>query len=359
MGSPASPLDIAHQIADATRVVTDASDAAPGKLVHVDVIPGFSPAIPSTSTLTGTLGALGALSGTLNTLVDSIRIGVKITVTQDGRSAVPGTDFIATPAFANTGSSCDAATIDPMTGQLKAPSDPLSLAFLLRPTIGEDINIGQPSLDYVIDINLCVNVEGVTVNKDIQIPVSLPPLPIPAILLLSKHANFQAFGDDGWLFVMVQAGSPVQSLDQVIATLNSIARILRGLESLLNFASNFIETLSLAAKAISTIPSVFFHQGGFVSDMDSAVGSDIDDEASASLIIGLATNTLTGDPTAVSFFSDTGFDTEDNYVTFTVTELVPGSIVGVHKQINFAGVSWDKGSGEINNAIESFRFGKV
>ncbi len=354
MGSPASPLDIAQQIADATRVVTDATDAAPGKLVHVDILPGFSPALPGTSTLTGTLGALGALSGTLNTLVDSIRIGVKITVKQGANPAVPGTDFIVTPAFSNTGSSCDSATIDPATSHLKTKPDPLSLAFLFKPPITEDINVGFPSLDYVIDVNLCINVEGVTLNKDVQIPVSIPPIPIPAILVLGKHANFGT-ADDAWLFIMVQAGSPIRSLDQVIATFNSIARIMRSLESLFAFAGNFVKALNLVAQAISTIPSVFLHQGGFVSDMDDASGSDIDDEASAAVIIGLAKNTLTGTPTSVTFYSDTGF--EDDHVTFTVTELAPSSIIGISQQLDFSGMKWDTSSDLINDGIEGFRFG--
>jgi len=360
-------LDIAQQIADATRVVTDASDAAPGKLVHVDILPGLSPAIPTSSTLTGTLGTLGALSGTLNTFIDSVRIGVKITVTQGGDPAILGVDFIPTPTLPNTGSSCDSATIDSTTGNLKSTPDPLSLTFLLRPPIGEDINVGLPALDYVIDINLCINVEGVTLNKDIQIPVSVPAIPIPVMLVLGKHPNFGT-GDDAWLFVMVQAGSPIKSLDQVITTFNSLARVVRSLEALFSFASDFIDALSLAAKAISTIPSVFFHQGGFVSDMDDAAGSDIDDEASAALIIGLGVGTvtvgtshklinitLTGEPTAVTFYSDTGF--EDDHVTFTVTELLPGSVLGIAEKLDFSGMHWDTSSDTINDAIEGFRFG--
>jgi hypothetical protein len=361
---PASPLDIAQQIADATRVVSDASEATPGKLVHVEIIPGFSPALPTSSTLTLTVGTLGALSGAISTLIDSIRIGVKITVTQGGNPATPGVDFIATPALGNTGTSCDSATID-TTGNLTTTPDPLSLTFLLRPPIGEDINVGMPALDYVIDINLCINVEGVTLNKDIQIPISVPAIPIPVILVLGKHANF-GVGDDAWLFVMVQAGSPIKSLDQVITTFNSLARVIRSLEALFSFASDFIHAVSLAATAISTIPSVFFHQGGFVSDMDDAAGSDIDDEASAALIIGLGVGTvgtspnpinvtLTGQPTAVTFYSDTGF--EDDHVTFTVTELLPGSVLGIAKQLNFSGMHWDTSSDTINDAIEGFRFG--
>ena len=278
---------------------------------------------------------------------------------------MPGVDFIAIPALGNTGTSCDSAIIDTTTGNLTTTPDPLSLTFLLRPPIGEDINVGMPALDYVIDINLCINVEGVTLNKDIQIPVAVPAIPIPVMLVLGKHPNFGT-GDDAWLFVMVQAGSPIKSLDQVIVTFNSLARVVRGLEALFSFASDFIDALSLAAKAISTIPSVFFHQGGFVSDMDDAAGSDIDDEASAALIIGLGVGTvgtspnvinvtLTGQPTAVTFYSDTGF--EDDHVTFTVTELLPGSVLGIAEKLNFTGMHWDTSSDTINDAIEGFRFG--
>lgn len=68
---PVTLEDVANQIAEATRIFTDAPQAKPGEWVHVQVTPGFAPAIPATSTLqnvtlAGTLGTLGPLNATLS-----------------------------------------------------------------------------------------------------------------------------------------------------------------------------------------------------------------------------------------------------------------------------------------------------
>jgi hypothetical protein len=45
--------DLASQILDFTRIVTNADTIAPGKPFRVDVIPGVAPALPSVSDVAG------------------------------------------------------------------------------------------------------------------------------------------------------------------------------------------------------------------------------------------------------------------------------------------------------------------
>jgi len=228
---------------------------------------------------------------------------------------------------------------------------------MFKPPFAEDTYVNADALEYLIDVKICVKVEGTPVAKHIQIPVSMPPIRIPSIFLLSKPEHLTFSGDMGdWLFVMVEAGSSLQRLNDVATLLNKIADTLHAVGSLLSFASVFIDALNLAATAVNTIPKVFFHVGRYVEDMDDAAGVDIDDEARSCLLIGLASNTLTGQPTTVTLYSDTGF--EDDHKVFLVTELVSGSVIGVNKQGSFSGIMFDNnGSHSIDQAVESFRFG--
>src|SRR5438309_11115986 len=91
--SGASFVDIAQQIVDATRVVSNAQDARPGVPVNVSVIPGFSPALGTilsgvTSTLAG--GTLGTLTGPItgSLLVDKVTLTVTFSVTKGDGSAI-------------------------------------------------------------------------------------------------------------------------------------------------------------------------------------------------------------------------------------------------------------------------------
>jgi hypothetical protein len=318
---------LAQQIVDLTRVVTDTADAQPGKPVQIGVLPGFSPGLPATSTLTGSLvGPLsGTLSGVLNTLVDPVTLAVKFSVKKDGMP-VAATDFQATPAIG------------------VGASDPLSVAFLLKPPVGEDTTSTEP-FHYQIEVSLTVTVEGVTANKTIAVPIDLPAIEIPALLLLGKHANFAVYdGDDaGSLFVMVRASSPLRDLGTVVATVNRLIGTIRTVQSVLDFGSNFIDALSLAATVIGTIPTVFFSIGS-CDDLDDH-GISFEDDASSLLLVGVK-------DTKVTLYSDEGFDKgglDEEHSIFNADEVMVAGIgtgVGLKKIDTFSGLDWQTDPGD-------------
>lgn len=342
--------DLAQQIIDLTRVVTDAPGAKPGLPVNINVLPGFSTTLPGTTTLNGVtlsgtlVGALagtltGTITGVLNTLVDPITLSVRFVVKRNGMQ-VADTEFSATPAINVAGSL----------------TDPFNVAFLLKPPLGEDTTL-VPAIHYDIDVTIDIAVEGLHANKTITVPVDVPAIPIPALLVLGKHTDFKVFdGDDaGSLLVMVRASSPLRELGTLVSTINQLMSTLQTLQGVLNLAGDFIDALALLAKLVGTVPTVFFSIGS-CPDFDDN-GINFESEASSLLLIGVA-------GTQVTLHSDEGYDQggiDEETSTFVVDEIMlPGNIpsgVGVKKIGSFVGLKWDTDSGEdLNDSAASARW---
>lgn len=234
----ASLQDLANEIVNATRVMTDGPLSQPGQLLHVSVIPGFSPVVSATETLTG--GTLGSVTGAL--AVDKVDIAISYAVKKaDGIMDADVGTVARTPAA-------------PMTG-----SDVLDVAFLLQPPVGENTRFTLPSRYHVI-VTVNVSVEGIQATRSIDIPVSVPALQIPAIAVLGRHAmtgmgisNFAVPVYDGdspnWLLVMVRAGSPAQNLGQLVSIINELMEVIQTLQAVLDFTGDFATHPQMAADA--------------------------------------------------------------------------------------------------------------
>jgi hypothetical protein len=376
--------NVAQQLIDLTRVVTDAAGAAPGKPVHIDVLPGFSTALPSTTTLNGVtfsgniVGTLagtltGTLSGVLNTLVEPIQFSVRFAVRKKKADAMgggfeaatkgPGQDFIAAPDIG-----------------VGADTDALNLAFLLKPPVGEDTNATEP-IHYAIDVTISVTVEGLSAMKTITVPVDVPAVQIPALLILGKHAHFKVYEHDeaGSLFVMVRASSPLRDLGTVVATLNRVTGLANTLKSILDFGSIFIDALGEAARLIGSVPTVYFSVGNAPDLNDN--GLSFEEMASSLLLIGVHNGSavpLVGanvptqpGVTQVTLYNDEGFDKgglDEEHTVFSVEEQIidnpPGppihTGVGVLRKPNFNAdpVHWaTEHDDDIDNGASSVRWG--
>jgi len=338
----ASLQDLANEIVNATRVISDGPLTKPGQLLHVSVVPGFSPVVSATETLTG--GTLGTLTGAL--AVDKVDITISYAVTTaDGTTpADPGT-FARTPPA-------------PMTG-----SDVLDVAFLLQPPVGENTLFTAPTQYHVI-VTVNVSVEGTPANRVIDIPVSVPALQIPAIAVLGRHAmsgnspsTYAAPMYDGdspnWLLVMVRAGSPAQNLGQLVSIINDLMETIQTLQTVLDLAGDFSSILGLVAKAINEVPLVFFSTGN-VRNLGDCGG--FDEEASSLILLGLK-------DLKVTLYNDEDFDNggiDEDHSVFAVDTFFPPSsqLVGYRIIPTFSGLNYDTDSGEsINDSSESFRFG--
>ncbi|MEU5438210.1 hypothetical protein AB0G73_33290 [Streptomyces sp. NPDC020719] len=97
-----TPEQLAQQIIDLTRVVTDADSARPGKPVSVQVLPGFVPSLPVSSTLDdvrlvsvpGSVNPIEAkLTGTLDTLVNAVSLTVSYEVKRGDGSPAADTEL--------------------------------------------------------------------------------------------------------------------------------------------------------------------------------------------------------------------------------------------------------------------------
>lgn len=344
--------DVAREILSATRVVTDAAGASPGKPVNVAVLPGFGPQAPTNFNLSGTLGGTvgGAISGVLSAVVNAVTIQVKYTITSDGAHQPPKS--VAAPP-------------------LDKPTDfsalnPLNVAFLLEPPLSDDTVLGTP-ITYTIQVDVSVDVEGNTVKTGdpgaippIKVSVVMPALGIPAVFLLAKHANLKAFdGDDpGQLLVMVRASSPLRDLGTLIATWNALMNTLSTLQDVLGWAAAFGDVtgaLGLVVTAVNTIPTVFLSVG---NAHDFGDFGDLEGEGSSALLIG-----VTG--TQVTLFNDQDYSQggiNDEHSLFTVTDI--GAPKGIATGIGISNLptfgNWDTDAGEsMNDAAESAMFGSI
>jgi hypothetical protein len=350
---------IALQIAQTTRVITTGLPAKVGEPVRLTVLPGLNPGSPSTFELTGAVGA------TLSTLIKPVDIKVRFAVKKKVVDAagnetmqdVDSANFTTEPAL----------SADPMV------SDPLDVAFLLKPPIGEDVVL-TPAINYEIVVTVTVSVEGAQspVVPELRVPVTLPALKIPAICILTQH-SFNDSDFPGQVAVVVRATSPLRQVDQVVSTINGLMETVQTLRTLLGITAglaDFTGFLSDAVDILNKAPLVWFAVGN-VPVFNDYGGSwtgwgGFDDEASAIVLIG-PTGARVRVFSAEDFIDGSGA-TPHQHSTFTIADLrakvpalavLPQNIgIGFEKIDSFVGRDWDTTSigDEMNDEIESVRW---
>ena len=318
--------DVASQILAATRVATDAANAKPGEPVNISVFPGFSPQVPTDFTLTGTVGlvtgGLGPIAGELAAVVSSVKVVVKYSVTKDG---APTAAYEATPPLVN-----DAAV-----------SDPLNVAFLFRPPVGEDVSLTR-SFQYVVEIAIKVEVEDGFIAETgaapkpppIRIPVDVPPLPFPTVLVVTKHSRSD-WRFPGQTLVMLKAASPHRTLGDLVKTVRELTNYIDKLKAVLQWTPipNPTQDISLVADIISAAPMVYLALNG-ARDFDD-FGS-FDDESSALLFVAPTGAKVTlYSKNKYEYDPDDMGDADETAATVTAQDI--GSAFGVQTGI---GVSW-------------------
>jgi hypothetical protein len=193
--------DLATSITGGQRPVT-----ATGGLVNISGIPGL----------------LGQVTGSLPLPMSAnvpVRVIVSWEVLDEGGRPLPPAEYNAP---AGLGAPTLRIAFAPAVTELSTSGPPAPTIRILRATVSLSAN-------------------GVTVGPrtlpDLRVPV--PALPIPTVLAMFVHTNFEARqnDDDGALLLVVPSASPLRSLGQLQPALNSLQSVLGNLSSFGSFAA--------------------------------------------------------------------------------------------------------------------------
>ncbi|MDT0447780.1 hypothetical protein [Streptomyces hesseae] len=325
-GSPEALL--ADRLLDSITVLHNADQASPGKWVNLSVVPqlvqqplGFASRI--SGTVTGLAPGIGNLTADLSPLLQTARLNVGFEVTLDDMP-VEGRDFISIPEMVS-----------------QTPVEKLTEAsFLLRPPVADSC-WPMESFHYKIVVSVSASVQIGTnpllttdPPRRIEIPVDMPPLDIPAVLLLCNRPDFSPDADPRGMAVsvVVRSGSELLDLGAVTQALRTVNSTLRALNTILDVGSTFFETLDIAVQAISNAPLVYLHQASDRNTADDKMvrsdflffHRDLDDDVGGVILIG-----ATG--TTARMYNETDF--EDFKRDVVAKEMGNFSLVGLERKL--------------------------
>lgn len=229
--------------------------------------------------ITGTPGLLGQLKGKVPLPTQGsfpVQANVTWTVLNERGEALPGTEFSAPGGL--TGANI-AVAFAPETVELTDSPPPAPRQRFLRARV--TLTAGSVT----------------TPPRDLpDLPVLVPALPIPTVLALFLHANFnpREGDDDGALLLVVPSNSPLRSLGQLQSTLNTLEGVIGNLTAFGGFAA-FLLGLSDLIAAISVQPHVQFRAADSIGNLNDITliqrgwfenDTEAEDELSSLILIG-------------------------------------------------------------------------
>lgn len=242
--------------------------------------PFVSP-VGSLITLPGVPGVIGQLRGTIP-LPMSASVPVQVSVTWE----VLNGDGAALPAGQFTSPS-----------GLSAPT--LRIAF--APEVTELTTSAPPApARRILRATVRLTANGITVGPRTlpDLPVLVPALPVPAVLAMFLHTNFQARSgdDDGAALIVVPSNSPLKSVSALQSTLNTLQSVLGNLSSFGSFAA-FVLGLSDLISAVNATKSanVQFRSANSINNLNDITliqrawyenDTEAEDELSSLILIG-------------------------------------------------------------------------
>ncbi|MBV9792068.1 MAG: hypothetical protein JOZ51_28035 [Chloroflexi bacterium] len=256
--------------------------------------------------LTGIPGLLGQLTGKLpvpSTSTVPISLEVEWSVTdQAGTALTLGTDFLAPNGLKNPSVSLFFA---PATAELTT-DDPLPEPVTRKLKARVRLTAGGTQTDF---INLP------------EIPILVPVLPLPTLLALFLHSDFQARtgDDDGAVLLVVPANSPFGSLQQLQPTLNTLQEAASTLASFASFAG-FVAGLSELTGALTAQPHVQFRSTNQIGNLNDITliqrgffenDTEAEDELSSLIFIGPQNK-------QAQLFNARNFDRDEGSFTLTI-----------------------------------------
>jgi hypothetical protein len=300
--------DLADQLLEQTRVVTNGPVLEPHEALHVDVVPGGAGGdLPVNDVLSLALGATNAL--------DVLHVSVSYEVQKDGVTVA----------------AADMATV-PTPDPVQSPKGLLSAAFLLKPKVKlikanklvPDLDLELPKLDYKLIVTLEVSDAGGRLQKTHKRVVEVPfttatikvPLPIPpAVCICAQDAGFKG----SKFLVMVPPGAP-ESVAEIVSTYNTVLDAINALDVVLKLAALVVKPLKLVTETLAKIPTPYVTTSARVQDFDDY--DDFDDELSSFILVGPTGYGVTFNDTADPGDWDDWFTNEiKSYRTIDILQL--------------------------------------
>lgn len=282
--------ELAKQVLEQTRIVSNGPVLAADEALRVDVIPGGGAgAQPANEALSLALGATNPLA--------ALHIDVTYELRRDGKKLTERT------AAVTTGEYLQVPTVT--SGTTTTAQGLLSVAFLVAPKVRlvkagspPQIRAGLPVLDHALVVRITVSsprLQDPPPTREVEIPFTVAtievPLPMPpAVCICASDADLNG---EKYL-IMLPPGSP-SSVSQIVQVYNTVLDGLKALESVLLLISSVLKPLELVVSTLAKVPTPYVTTGARVQDFDDF--NDFDDEMSSVLIVG---------PTGVGVkFSDT------------------------------------------------------
>jgi hypothetical protein len=263
--------DLADQLLEQTRVVTNGPVLGPQEPLRVDVVPGGA---------AGDLPLNDVLSLVSGTALDVLHIKVSYEVLRNGMP-VAAADMLTVPT----------------PDAVQSPKGLLSAAFLLMPKIKlvkasqllpSGLPLTLPVLDHKLVVTLEVTSHSGQLQKLHQRLVEVPftvatvevPLPVPpAICICAQDANFKG----SKFLVMLPPGSP-ETVSQIVSSYNSVLDAITALDAVLHLAALVVKPLQKVVDVLANIPLPYVTTDARVQDFDDY--NDFDDEMSSFLMVG-------------------------------------------------------------------------
>ncbi len=200
-----------------------------------------------------------------------------------------------------------------------------------------------------------------------DVPILVPALPVPTVLALFLHTNFEPRqgDDDGATLIVVPSNSPLRTVQQLQPVLNALESAVSSLSSFTGFASFLLGIRDLTA-ALPAQPHVQFRATDSIGNLNDITliqrglfenDTEAEDELSSLIFIGPAGK-------RVQCFNARDFDDGEGQIDITIGRQSDGTIgqqlFAIVRSLHSASPASEPTAGEIERvkaSTQDDRFG--
>jgi hypothetical protein len=277
--------------------------------------------IPGLATIEGIPALLGRLTGSIPIPADlPVRVEVKWSVRDSDTnrtdiSGQAGTAFLAPDGL---GSPEASFVFPPQVVELTSTPAPPAVQRFIRASVS--LTAGGTSTPFV-DLP--------------DVPVLIPALPVPTVLALFLHTNFEPRqnDDDGAVLIVVPSNSPLRTVEQLQPLLNALESTVSSLSSFAGFAAFLLGLRDLTA-ALPAQPHVQFRATDGIGNLNDITliqrgifenDTEAEDELSSLIFIGPAGK-------VVQCFNARNFDNGEGQIDITIGQQLFAVVRNLHSR---------------------------